>query len=238
MRFAIISDVHGNYCALDAVLADIARRGVDATLNLGDVLAGPFDPIAVADRLMAESLPTVRGNHDRWIADGREDDWAVDAWVRQAITRHHLEWLRSFPATRVFEDEVFMSHATPQDDITFWMDRFDDTHGVVSMPRDYIEDRASGIDYPVLLCGHSHVPRTVRLADGRLLVNPGSVGLPFMIGSPDAHYGIIEKRNGQWSAELISIPYDKTPAMEQAHSLGFPGFATALQTGWVSVTEL
>ncbi len=97
---------------------------------------------------------------------------------------------------------------------------------------------AQGYDHPVLLCGHTHIPRVVRLADGRLLVNPGTVGLPFLIGSPDARYAIIERRDGQWSAELIAIPYDRAPAIAQATALGHPGFAKAIQTGWAALADL
>lgn len=238
MRFAVISDIHGNYAALDAVLGDIGRRGVDGTLNLGDVLAGPFDPVAVADRLMASSLPTVRGNHDRWIVEGREKDWKIDIWVRETISQAHRDWLAGLPLTRVVDGAIFMCHATPQDDNSFWMDQLTDEQGAISMPRASIEERAAGVDYPILLCGHTHIPRTLRLADGRMLVNPGSVGLPFLMGSPDARYAIIERRNGEWSVDLIAIPYDRAPAMRQARALGHPGFATAIETGWAKFADL
>ena len=238
MRLAVISDVHGNFAALEAVLADIARRGVDATLGLGDFVSGPFDPRSVADRLMDENMPGVRGNHDRWVVEGRDDDWHVDKWVREELSSAHMDWLRSLPATHVFEGEVFMCHATPTTDTDFWMDRPTDTHGMLSMPRESIEAEAAGIDYPVLLCGHTHSPRTLRLADGRLLVNPGSVGLPCLLGSPDARYAIIERRNGNWSVDLMAIPYDREPAKAQALSLGHPGFAMAVETGWATFADL
>jgi diadenosine tetraphosphatase ApaH/serine/threonine PP2A family protein phosphatase len=90
----------------------------------------------------------------------------------------------------------------------------------------------------MLLCGHTHIPRTLRLADGRMLVNPGSVGLPFLMGSPDARYAVIERRNGQWSVELIAIPYDKAPAVAQARALGHPGFVKAIETGWATFSDL
>ena len=238
MRIAVFSDVHGNYAALEAVLADIARRGVDATLGLGDFLSGPFDPRAVADRLIGLGYPCVRGNHDRWLVDGRDDDWRVDAWVRGAIAPVHMDWLRALPATQVFAGEVFMCHATPQDDTSFWMDQLTSELGVLSMSRESIEARADGIDCPVILCGHTHVARTLRLADARLLVNPGAVGLPFLLGSPDAHYAIIERRGGNWSVEHIAIPYDRAPAVAQAHASGHPGFAMAIETGWAKLSDL
>ena len=238
MRIAVISDVHGNCAALDAVLADIERRGVDATIALGDLVSGPFDPRSVAQRFIEKQIPSVRGNHDRWVVEGREKDWNVDAWVRGELAQEERDWLASLPATHVLADEIFMCHGTPVDDNMFWMDELTDTHGALLAPRESIEAAGAGVEYPILLCGHTHVPRTLRLADGRMVVNPGSVGLPFLLGSPDARYAVIEKRDGQWSAELIAIPYDRTPAMEQARALGYPGFATALETGWATIHDL
>jgi diadenosine tetraphosphatase ApaH/serine/threonine PP2A family protein phosphatase len=238
MRFAVFSDVHGNLAALDAVLADIARRGVDGTLGLGDFVSGPFDPVGVADRIIGLGVPVVRGNHDRWLHEGRENDWNIDALVRGVISPAHLDWLRSMPLSQVIGGEVFMCHATPGDDNMYWMDMFTDEETVLSAPRDYIESTAAGIDYPVLLCGHTHLQRNLRLQDGRLLVNPGSVGLPFMLGSPDARYAIIERRGGIWSVDMIAVPYDRTAPQQQARALGFPGFATAIETGWAKLSEL
>jgi putative phosphoesterase len=238
MRIAVISDIHGNYAALDAVLADISRRGIDRIIGLGDFLSGPFDPRAVADRLMRLDIPCVRGNHDRWLVDGRpENDWNIDAWVRGVISLDQSDWLKSMPLNRVYEDEVFMFHATPKDDNTFWMETLTDD-GVQFNAREHVEALAAGVDHPVLLCGHTHVPRTLRLSGGRLVVNPGSVGLPFLLGSPDARYAIIEKRDGEWSAELMAIAYDRGPAQAQARALGFPGFARAIESGWATFRDL
>lgn len=89
MRIAVISDVHGNLVALDAVLADIEAQRVDATLALGDFLSGPFDPTGTADRLMALDFPRGAGSVGLPLALGmpdaryaviekREGDWAVD----------------------------------------------------------------------------------------------------------------------------------------------------------------
>jgi predicted phosphodiesterase len=64
-RFAVLSDIHGNLLALEAVLADIAAQAVAYTVNLGDHLQGPLDPIGTAQRLMSLDLPSIRGNCDR-----------------------------------------------------------------------------------------------------------------------------------------------------------------------------
>lgn len=233
MKLAVISDIHGNLHALDAVLADIARQGVDATLSLGDFLSGPGDPAGVADRLMALDLPSVRGNHDRYIVDGRENDWHIDAMVRDTLNDAQAAWLASVPVTQVFEGEVLLSHGTPRDDNASFMDGLVD--GVSQLlSREHIEREAEGFDHAVLLCGHTHVPRSLRLGDGRLVVNPGSVGLPFEIGSPDARYGIIEKRNAGWNTELRTVAYDHFAAARLAEARGYPRWAEALMHGWAS----
>jgi putative phosphoesterase len=237
VRLAVISDIHGNLQALEAVLEDIARQGVDATLGLGDFLSGPCDPTGVADRLIALDMPSVRGNHDRFITDGRKNDWDIDALVRSMLDERQSAWLASVPATRVFRETVFLCHGTPRDDNAFFMD---DTSGPVAsiLPRERIEAEAAGYGHEVLLCGHTHIARSLKLADGRLVVNPGSVGLPFRSGSPDARYAIIEKRHAGWNTELRAIAYDHAAAAQQASERGYPKWAEALRTGWIGPSEL
>ena len=233
MRLAVLSDVHGNLTALDAVLDDIAAQGVEATVALGDFLSGPSDPVGVAERFIELDMPSVRGNHDRYITDGREKDWHIDALVRGMLDQRQQQWLAGVPATRVLEGDVFLCHGTPQDDNSSFMDGM--VGGISSLlSRDYIEGVAAGFDHEVLLCGHTHVPRSLRLADGRLVVNPGSVGLPFEIGSPDARYAIIEKRRAGWNTELRAVAYDHQAAAKQALERGYPAWAEALTSGWAS----
>jgi putative phosphoesterase len=233
VRLAVLSDVHGNLHALDAVLEDIGRRNVDATVALGDFLSGPGDPTGVADRFIELAMPSVRGNHDRYITDGRENDWHIDALVREQLNERQRAWLASVPPTLVFEEEVFLCHGTPRDDNGSFMDHVVDGVSTIQ-PKQHIEAEAAGFDHEVLLCGHTHVPRSVRLADGRLVVNPGSVGLPFEIGSPDARYAIIEKRGGRWNTELRAVAYDHARAAKQALERGYPHWAETLSWGWAS----
>jgi len=237
VRIAVLSDVHGNLEALDAVLDDVAGQGVEATVALGDFLSGPSDPVGVADRLIELGLPSVRGNHDRYITDGREKDWHIDALVRGLLDERQHRWLGSVPATLLLEGDVFLCHGTPRDDNTSFMDTMVGTIPTMH-PRDYIEAEAVGFDHEVLLCGHTHVPRSLRLADGRLVVNPGSVGLPMEIGSPDARYAIIEKRRAGWNTELRAVAYDHAAAAKQALDKGYPVWAEALTWGWASPKRL
>lgn len=237
MKVAVLSDVHGNLHALDAVLDDISRHGVDATLALGDYLSGPFDPEGVADRFIELNLPSVRGNHDRYLTDGRDEDWHIDTLVRDLMQPRHFDWLRAVPPTAVFEERLFLCHGTPgNDNMSFLDGMFDGVAGLRS--KEHIETEAAGIVQEVLLCGHTHVPRSVSLADGRLAVNPGSVGLPFDSGSPAARYAIVEKRRAGWNAQFLAVAYDTAAAASQALARGYPKWAEVVTTGWTKPRDL
>ena len=97
---------------------------------------------------------------------------------------------------------------------------------------------------PLIACGHTHLPRSVRSSTGQLIVNPGSVGLqafadthpyPHIIenGSADARYAIVEKRNGHWVPALIAVPYDHASVAPLARQRGLNDWARALQTGYI-----
>jgi predicted phosphodiesterase len=241
VRFAVISDVHGNALALDAVLADIARQGVDATLCLGDHVSGPLDPSGAADRLMALDGPVIGGNHDRWLAQDRRDDRDLDATDRFACRQlrpDQLVWLSAMPATAVFADDVFLCHGTPTSDDTPWLDGWYQDRNTTLPSEESVTRIAEGIDYPVMLCGHTHIARSVRLRDGRQIINPGSVGLQLVHGSPDARYAVIERRDGKWLTSLRVVQYDHEAAAQQAVGNGFPAWREALTTGWADARGL
>src|SRR6202042_3518788 len=94
MKIAAVSDIHGNLFALDAVLADIDRRGVDLIVNLGDILSGPLLPAETAERLMALDLPTIRGNHERQVLTlDPERMGASDRHAFDALGESHRTWI-------------------------------------------------------------------------------------------------------------------------------------------------
>ncbi len=239
MRIAVISDVHGNRLALEAVLDDIAARGVDSTLNLGDMVSGPMQPDRVADILMDAGFPAIRGNHERWLLERPPAGLdAVDRFAFARLDQRHLDWVALLPATLAFSGEVFMCHGTPADDTEPWLDNLWSGRTTVMPDEAQVSSKAEGVDYPVLLCGHTHLARAVRLRDGRLIVNPGSVGLQFNHGSPDARYAILERESGRWTVNLRVVPYDSGAAARQAEANGFPHWTEALSTGWASAEGL
>ncbi len=239
MRIAVISDIHGNRLALEAVEADIAMLGVDSTINLGDLLASPMDPVGVGDMLVERNYPTVIGNHDRWMLDAASPKRApVDDYADRLMKPVHRAYLESLPATLDIEGEVFMCHGTASSDEEPWLDAWWNGRTVVMPGEAEVTAKAEGLDYPVLLCGHTHVPRVVRLRDGRMVVNPGSVGLQLNYGVPDARYAVVERHGGRWSASLRAVPYDFEAAARQVIANGFPKWAEAIRTGWAGADGL
>ena len=245
MRIAVLSDIHGNAYALDAVLADLAVRDVHRIVNLGDCLYGPFDPVAVADRLIAEDWPTVAGNEDRTLVEA-ESGHSISRTARftfDHLTKTHCRWLALLPGARYLDGGSFACHGTPTDDTRYLLSRPAANGAMRPATEPEIVDRLEAIDTPLVLCGHDHLPRVVRLGDGRTIVNPGSVGCPAYTdddpiphrvenGSPHARYAIATLcHDGPPNIEPIAVPYDGSAAAFEAESNGFPDWASWLRTG-------
>lgn len=243
MRVAAISDIHGNLPALEAVLADIERRGADVIVALGDLLAGPLWPRETADRLIALGCPTIRGNHERqtWLCEQRRGKPA-DQFTYESITREQLDWTRALPATLRLADDVFCCHGTPTDDLTYLLE--DPEKGRAALrSEDAIRLDCGEVTSGLILCGHSHIPRIVRLRDGATIVNPGAVGVPAFsarhpvphvheLGSPHARYAIVERSRNGWHADFVAVDYDWRAAEARAIAMGRADFARWL-CGWV-----
>lgn len=259
MKFAAVSDIHGNLPALEAVLADIEREGVDAIVNLGDIVSGPLWPAETADRLMPLQLPTLAGNHERQVlTQALSDMSATDRHTAPQLRPEHRAWLASLPPTLRWHDEVLLCHGTPTSDLQYLMETVtpDYQPGVSPGVRAAtaaellarLGDAMQGVAHALILCGHTHMPRCERLADGRLLVNPGSVGLQayddahphthlIETGSPLARYALLTRAAQGWQVELRCVGYDCESAARQAERHGRPDWADALRSGRVGRFE-
>ena len=245
MRFAAIADVHGNYLALEAVVVDIRQNGIRDIVNLGDMASGALDPRRTMDALMGLDAVHVLGNHDRYLIDRSPEQ--MGSWDRPAhaqLDTYHLDWLRTIPASRIFKDRVYLCHATPASDEMYWLETVMADGTVRMAPLLQIEEIARGVEQELILCGHSHLARAVRLSDGRLIVNPGNVGCPgyrdthpyphlIETGTPEARYAILEDAKDGWQVTFRHVPYDHAAMAELAHRNGQPELAAALATGWI-----
>src|ERR1700726_2902133 len=149
MRFAAIADVHGNYLALEAVIADIRAQGISEIVNLGDMASGPLDARRTMDALMALDAVHVLGNHDRYLIDRPlENRGSWDGPAHAQLDIGHLACLRAVPRSRVYRERVFLCHATPDSDEVYWLETVlpDGTVRMASLGA--IEAAASGIAPP------------------------------------------------------------------------------------------
>jgi putative phosphoesterase len=211
MRIALISDLHANALALEAVLTDAARAGYDQLICLGDVASMGPHPREVLDRLRGLGCPCVLGNHDEYLLDpalGAKEPpiiVASEAATRAELAEADFEFLRTFARTIDLGD-VLLFHGTPRSHMEDLL---------ATTPPERIDEMLAGRRALVLAGGHTHI-QMLRQHRGMLLVNPGSVGMPFLeytngsppIVLPHAEYAIVEVADGRTRVELRRIDLD------------------------------
>lgn len=241
MRFALVSDIHGNLAALEAVIDDLQTRRVDQVVNLGDHVSGPLHPKETARRLMSMDWIHLAGNHERQLLTTPLGEMGPsDAFAHAQLDRRELSWLSNQAATAGLEGDVLLCHGTPGRDDEFFLETEIET-GLRPARPDEITVRMGPATESLVACGHSHIPRIVRAPSGQIVVNPGSVGLPAYLtdtitvecGCPDARYAVVEKREGGWAVDLVSVPYDHLAMAELAERRGRNDWAQALRTGFI-----
>jgi predicted phosphodiesterase len=241
-RIAVLADVHGNLPALEAVMNDLSRRGLDVVVNLGDHASGPLWPRETLDVLTQTPWLQIAGNCDRQLVrDAPADHGASDRFAFASLTLPQKAWLAALPPTATLPEGVSLVHGTPSDDATCLLEVVE--RDQVRLARgSEVRGRLGGMVTPVVLCAHSHIPRIVRLGE-TLIINPGSVGLPaythdrpaphvMETGSPDARYAVLGSSGSGWRAELVAVPYDHEAAAAQAGKNGRDDWALFLRTGY------
>jgi diadenosine tetraphosphatase ApaH/serine/threonine PP2A family protein phosphatase len=229
VRIAVVSDIHANLVALDAVLAAVGK--VDAIWHLGDVVGYGPDPDGVVARLAEAGAVGVRGNHDAAAVGGSEIDWfnpearAAMEWTRDAISDETRDWLSALPI-RHTETEFTLVHGSPRDPIWEY----------VTTPT-VARAGLSAIGTTHGLHGHTHVPvaftevdgrmrtllpragNSVALGEGRMLLNPGSVGQP-RDGDPRASHLVLDTEAG--TATWGRTAYDIDAVRASMRAAGLP----------------
>ena len=219
MRIALVSDIHANEVALRAVLASIDREGVDALVCLGDVATLGPRPEAVIQILRDRKCRCIMGNHDEFLiepslierySDEKPITEAV-SWCRSELASDDLDFVRGFE--RSFEiglggdATLFLFHGSPRS-------HMDDL--LATTAGDELDRLLAGHKATVMAGGHTHI-QMLRQHRGTLLVNPGSVGLPFReyaAGGPPtvlahAEYAIVEGHESGVGVALRRVALDK-----------------------------
>lgn len=242
MRYAVLSDVHGNLEALGAVLEAVGPERIDRLLCLGDIVGYGADPAACLTRLQACGALLIGGNHDLACIGKLDLDWFNHAarqaleWTRDQLSFTDLDALRRLPLIAT-EESLTLVHGTLRHPERF----------------EYLVDLAQAVDTMTacrtLMCllGHTHVPCVIEYQRGprritrvvtepqalrevayqadaeawRYIVNPGSVGQP-RDGDPRASLAIIDTTLRR--IEIRRVPYDLAAAQRKIRAAGLPGF--------------
>ncbi|MGZ3753503.1 MAG: metallophosphoesterase family protein, partial [Mucilaginibacter sp.] len=176
---AIISDIHGNSLALKAVMSDIKSRGIKKILNLGDHFFGALEPEVVAGMLREHEMLCISGNTDREILQSIDEGFNKEGMdrVKADLSEQSIAWLRRLPKTAKLDDLIFVCHGTPESDDEYLLEKVTANGVFVHNDEDLVK-RTAHIKERIILCGHSHVNRVVYLSNDKIILNPGSVGLP------------------------------------------------------------
>jgi putative phosphoesterase len=223
MRIAIFSDIHGNLVSLEAVLADIEREGIEQMVCLGDVAATGPQPREVLARLRELNIPIVQGNTDEWLlqpqpyegdSEFHQQIHEMDMWAVAQLTAVDRTFLQTFqPIIEIAIDTdntLLCFHGTPRHNREIMRATTPDEE-VAPMMADY--------SATILAGGHTHQPMIRRYED-KLILNPGSVGLPYLVmgdsnqNPPWAEYAILHSENGHFGVELRRVMVAVTAVQE------------------------
>lgn len=220
MRIAIISDIHGNYSALKAVVRDFDRTRPDTIINLGDLIFRGPQPLECLQLLDQIGALSIRGNTDDFFLDGvpvPELQPYLDFAVRACGDRDLTELARlPFSYVQPLPDgELLCVHGSPRSNEEFlfpWTER------------DY-PDIYQTVTARTVACGHQHQAFQFRTSSGHLLLSTGSVGFPFD-GDPRPAYTLVEAEGADLRATSIRVAYDQREALKAAEDApGYPGLA-------------
>jgi putative phosphoesterase len=229
VRVGLISDLHGNCLALDAVLAELRLEDLDSIVCLGDVAIGP-QPHEVLARVQELGCPIVLGNWDAVCLNGVPPATAetqeivneIHSWWSDQLSADDRTFVRTFVPQLELELDgvpVLCFHGSPRsyDDWIF-----------ATTPDEELEAMFDGCRQPLLVGGHTHL-QLLRRWRGSLLVNPGSVGLPFLSWWPErirvapwAEYAILTAEDGRIHVDLRRTPFDVGKLLSISRSSGMP----------------
>lgn len=231
MKYAILSDIHGNLTALNTVLEDLEEEGIDEFVCLGDLVGYGPDPIGVVQRMRDLCSIVVAGNHDYGISGVLSlsyfNRYARDAaiWAREQLTDNQLSYLSNLPLLDRNEEALFV-HATVESPELF--------EYVLTAYDAHVNMRTQ--DRPISFHGHSHVPVNFLLDDAgavshnqeqvvslekpqKAMVNVGSVGQP-RDGDERASYGVYDTEEER--IEIHRVQYDIDRTAEKIREAGLP----------------
>ncbi|OMP67172.1 metallophosphoesterase family protein [Domibacillus epiphyticus] len=225
MKIAFISDIHGNAVALDAVLCDIKKKQVDKIYVLGDICYRGPEPKRSLQLIQSLNTNVIKGNADEWVVRGVQKgevpDSAIDMmntereWILSNLEKEDIDYLQKLPKELQFDAaglSIHVFHATPDS-------LFDVV--VPGESDDILKTKLmSSSESDVYVYAHIHKPY-IRFINGKVLINIGSVGLPFD-GVKKSSYAIIKIEECQISTSIERVEFDVEKVVKQYEQLGYP----------------
>jgi predicted phosphodiesterase len=246
MRIAVVADIHGNVRALRAVMEDLKQVAPDSVVNLGDCASGPLEAAETIDVLMSLAWTTVRGNHDRQVLDRPVEKMGKsDAAAFAELKNHHHAWLSTLEETAIIED-IFLCHGTPGSDTTYLLETVQPDGNVRLATQAEVASASAASMRPIVLCGHTHVPRIVSsptaerssipAASACRLTATSSHTITRPSRAPHARYAVLERAKAAdpWQVLFRVVAYDWNGAAERAAAKGREDWARWLRTGYAN----
>lgn len=235
-KIAVLADIHGNSFALKSILEDIDKRNIKDIINLGDNFYGPLNPHETFDLLSKYSMQHVSGNMERYMMEVTIDNVTNPTipllsptmkYVIDSFDQKELQWIHNLPKNLQIENLIFACHGNIlTDDLPLVEDITEE--GVVLKSDETLTSALKNISQPIILCAHTHIGRLTYLNNSKIIINPGSVGLPAYTDdlpfphkmeshSPFAKYCILEIQGEELiSYQNINIKYDWNAASKLA----------------------
>jgi predicted phosphodiesterase len=234
MRYAVICDVHSNLEALEAVLAEVERQGVDRIVHLGDIVGYNINPNECIDIFRSENIESILGNHDA-AASGLDDPlWFNSAaksaiiWTRNNLNKKNRDYLRALPERIVLEGDFLLCHGSPENRDNYILDWMDSIRQFTEMEKQSIK---------IGFFGHSHLPALFAFRgfnhdleqagkhtldrNNLYLVNFGGLGQP-RDGDPRTCLGIFD--SDEMSVEFFRLNYDVMKCAAKVENAGLDGY--------------
>jgi len=218
-RIAIISDIHGNQAALESVFLDIDSLGIKKIVFAGDVMGRGPDAERCSQMIIDRGIPGVRGNHEDLMVSINEGkypkSWTVGEkfkaafWMHARLSQRSLQWAKSLPFSMEV-DGIYFTHAGLKSNRDFpkpW-EQYDH------------DSLFENTDCKIYACGHTHKISYIKTHSGKIVVNSGSVGMPFN-GDIRAQYMIVENDRTGLSVTPRFVKYDYKKILQRYHETGF-----------------
>lgn len=210
MRIAVLSDIHGNFTAFQAVTKDIKKKGIDKVIIAGDNIVDCTEPNEVLNNIKSMKAYVIKGNREQYILDyhnGKKNEWkdhkqmGIAIWTHNELTAENINYIEKLPEQLSISlaqmDDIRVVHGSPSN---MSEELFPDKD------IERLKKAISGIKESVLICGHTHESWSKKI-DNKLVVNPGSVGVPFNEFKA-AEYAILTWEDHRWIASHHKVKYN------------------------------